>query len=152
MGVSREKLSEPVEPRLPRRASLADPALGRAQRERLYLARAHAPHLVRTHDPARLEHVQVLNDRRQRYRERPRELAHRRGPVEQVVDHRTPVRIRERVEDHVYRRLALRGGILKHPLKYCTSADEIEGGWRTRLRVMRHPRGQSAIRELVTQR
>src|SRR6185312_5657336 len=60
-GVLGEVVAEAVEAALPARATLGDPLLGRPQRLRLDLAGPHAAHLVRLDQPARLQHLDVLD-------------------------------------------------------------------------------------------
>ena len=70
-----EVFAEPVEALFPAGAPLGDPLLGRPQRARLDAAGAHPSHLLGANQPACFEHVQVLDHRRQRHRERSSELA-----------------------------------------------------------------------------
>jgi hypothetical protein len=71
-------------------------------------------------EPAVFEHVQVLDDRRHRHRQRASELADGRWSAGQTFDHRSPAGVRERLEQKVD--LPVGGmigmGLLKHSLKY----------------------------------
>ena len=63
--------------------------------------------------PLCLEHVQVLDDRRHRHRQRTGELADGRRSAGQTFDHRPPAGVRERLEEKVD--LAVDGlQLLKH--------------------------------------
>jgi hypothetical protein len=105
VGVRGEEVAEPVETAFPQGPPLVDPVLGRAQRGRLDRAGAHPPDLLRADEAAGLEHLDVLDHRRERHLERLRELAHRRRPTRQAVDHRAAAGVSERVEDLVERRM-----------------------------------------------
>src|SRR5262249_31515731 len=77
-GLPGEIVTEAVEAALPVGAALGDPAPPPAERARLDAARAHPPNLLGADEAARLQHLQVLHNRRQRHWQRSRELAHRR--------------------------------------------------------------------------
>src|ERR1017187_1012122 len=68
-------VAEPVEASLPAGPALGDPVLGSAERGRLDAAGADPASLLRTHQPACLKHLDVLDNRRQRHRQRPGQLA-----------------------------------------------------------------------------
>jgi hypothetical protein len=109
-----EVRAQPFEPVLPARAALADPLLGETQGHRLDLACAHAADLLGPDEPARLQHLQVLEHSGQRHGERLRELRHRGRSAREPLDHLAPARVGERTEH------AIEGGALvRHVLKYC---------------------------------
>src|SRR5690348_10575494 len=118
IGVLSEVVAEAVEAALPARAPLRDPLLGRSQRLRLDLAGAHAADLARLHEPARLQHLDVLDHGRERHVERPRELTDRRGPAREPVDHDPPAGVGEGLENSVK--------LVKHLLKYYTDTRDPE--------------------------
>src|SRR5262249_47552887 len=66
----------PIEPRFPDRSARAQPLLGLRDRFGRDAARPRSANLLGRDEPARLEHLHVLDDRRQRRVERRSELAH----------------------------------------------------------------------------
>jgi hypothetical protein len=107
-------LAEPVESAFPGRASICNPLLNGTERHRFDPAGADAADLLRPDQSAFFKHLKVLNDRRQRHIERPRELAHRRRPAAQPLHHDPPGRVRQRLEDEIEW-----STLVKHLLKYC---------------------------------
>jgi hypothetical protein len=87
-------VAKSVEMPLPARASLGDPLLGRLQRRRLNAAGTHASDLLRANKPARFQDLEMLDDRWERHRKRPGELAHRSRSAAQPLDHEPSGRIR----------------------------------------------------------
>jgi hypothetical protein len=79
-----EDAGEAVEVPLPDRAVLDDPLLERAHGAGLGPARPDAADLLRAHEAAALQHVEVLHHGGQRHLQRCRELAHRRRAARQA--------------------------------------------------------------------
>jgi hypothetical protein len=98
-----------------------EPALRALERPRLEAHGAHAPDLLGPHEAARLERRHVLADRGERDVVGRGELAHRARPRAQLLDQRTPRRVREREEDAVERRVRR---MLKHGLQYLGGRDD----------------------------
>lgn len=98
-----EIIAKTLEATLPARLSLGDPLLGRPQRRRLDTACSHPPGLLRPNQAARLQHSKVLEHRRKRHGERPRELADRRRTAAQSFDHDPSRGIGKRLEEDVDR-------------------------------------------------
>src|SRR3954468_8115326 len=115
-----EIVAQAIQPALPGRAPGTDPLLDRLQRGRLEPAGPHAGDLLPADEPAGLEHLEVLDHRRQRHRQRARELADRGRSVAQPLDDDPPARIGQRLEDAI-------GLILKHPPKYTFAPDSYPG-------------------------
>ena len=82
---------------------LGDPLLDRAHRRRLETACADAADLLGADQAALLQHVDVLDDGRQRHRERLGELADRGRALAQPGDDRAPARVGEGTEGPVER-------------------------------------------------
>jgi len=81
------------------------------------MAVAHAARLARPDEPAGLEQLDVLHDRRERHRQRLRQLAHRRVATRQPVDDGAARRVGQRLED------AIEGLMLKHVLQLIPAPD-----------------------------
>src|SRR5919201_6968644 len=77
-GWVRQVGPEPVEAPLPTRTTLMDPALGRLERRDLDRAGPNPAGLLGADEAALLEQLQVLEHGRERHRQRPCEIAHRR--------------------------------------------------------------------------
>ena len=110
-----EKAAEPVEAVFPAGPPFFDPPLRASQRVGLDRAGAHAADLLGADEPTRLEHLHVLYDGRERHVQRPRQLADRRRPAGQPVDHQAAAGIGEGLEDPVEW-----GALVKHLLE-CSS-------------------------------
>jgi hypothetical protein len=93
-----QDVGEAVEVPLPDRAVLGDPLLERAHRAGLEPAPPDAADLLRAHEAAALQHVEVLHHGRQRHVQRCGELAHRCRAARQADDHRAAALVGERVE------------------------------------------------------
>ena len=89
-----QDLPELIEAYLPLAAPRIEPLRGQTQGTGIDRAGADPADLLRTDQSGRFEHAQMLHRRRQRHRQRPRELAHRRRPAHQSLDHRAPRGIR----------------------------------------------------------
>jgi hypothetical protein len=101
-----------VEPALPDRALLGDPALGGGERRRLDPAGAHPPLLLAAHQPARFEQLEVLQHGGKRHAQRLRQLADRRRRANEAREHAAAGRVGERLEGEVEA-----GRLVKHVLK-----------------------------------
>ena len=99
---------------LPRRALTQQPRLSVAEAGWIDLAGADPPDFLRPHQLAVLQHPEVLDSRGDGHPEQGRQLAHSGRAAGQALDHRPPVRVRERVE-HPVRGLRL---MLKHALNF----------------------------------
>ena len=86
---------------LPDRAVLDDPLLERAHGSGLEPARPDAADLLRAHEAAALQHVEVLHHGRQGHVQRRGELAHGGRAARQADDHRAAALVGERVEGPV---------------------------------------------------
>src|SRR4051794_33826410 len=82
-------------------ALLAEPQVQDVQRSRSQAHGADASVLLRRDQPRALEHAQVLHQRRQRHRERRRELGHDSWGLRQPLHDRAARRIRESAEHGV---------------------------------------------------
>jgi hypothetical protein len=98
-----EDLAQPIEAALPGGALPGEPVLGQLQAHRLEPAGAGPPHLLGADQPARLEHGEVLHDRREGHVQGLRQLAHRGGAEAQPLDHVPPGGITQSPEDVVDR-------------------------------------------------
>ena len=107
-----EKVAETVETAFPGRAALADPLLGGGERTRFDTTGSYPPDLLRPDEPARLQHLQVLDDAGERHVEWSGELADRGRSAAQAFHHRPPAGIGERLEHPVER-----GALVKHVLE-----------------------------------
>jgi hypothetical protein len=58
---------------------------------------------LRPHQPARLQHREMLHHRRQGHVERPGEFAHRGGTLAQALDHDPAGRVGQRLEGEIER-------------------------------------------------
>jgi len=96
-----EDVAQEVEPAFPDSAVLGDPVLDRVHRAGVEAAGADPTGLLGTHEPAALEHVEVLQHCRQRHAERRRELAHRGGPPGELHDDRATVAVGQSVERQI---------------------------------------------------
>jgi len=93
-----EDVGKAVEVPLPDRPVLGDPVLERAHRAGLEPAPPDAADLLRAHEAAALQHVEVLHHGRQRHVQRSGELAHGRRAARKADDHRAAALVGERVE------------------------------------------------------
>ena len=105
--------TEPVELALQHGSPLRDPLLSHLQCSRVDAAGAHSANLLGPDDSAVLQHLEVLDDRGERYRERSGELADRGRPSRQPLDNEPSAWDRERMEDP----FGL-NRLVKHGLKY----------------------------------
>ena len=112
--IGSELVAEGVETADPQLAAFGDPGLGGVHRRRLQPAAAHTPPLLAPDETAPFEGAQVLLDRRQRHVERRCQLTERRRAPAEPVEHSTPARIGERMEEAVPVRIRK----LKHLLQY----------------------------------
>src|SRR2546421_6929582 len=111
-----EVLAKAVETALPARPPCADPSLDGPQRRWLDPAGPHPPNFLGANEAAHLQHLQVLDHRRQRHRQRLCEFADRGRPAAQPLDDDPSIGIGQRVEDAIDR-FTLRTSV-KHCLKY----------------------------------
>lgn len=90
MGGSRvvKRDGQAVEPALPHRLAVGDPALERPEARRDELATADATDLLAPHEPDAFEVLHVLQDGREREVERPREVGDRGGPLAEPFEDR----------------------------------------------------------------
>ena len=109
-----DELLETVGAAFPDRPLLGEPAVDDGEALAVERARAHPPGLRGADQPAALEHADVLHERRQRHRRRPRQVADARRAPPELADHGTAGRVRERAEHLVEPRR-----ILCHMAKYC---------------------------------
>ncbi len=75
-------VAKPFEATLPARAARGDPLLGPAQRLRLDMAGVHPSDLLRSHQAARLQDLEVLHDRGKGHVER---LSHSPASVSELA-------------------------------------------------------------------
>jgi len=108
VGLLGEDRAESIEASLPGRPPLLDPAARDRQRAAVDLAGPDAADLLGPDEPARLEDGDVLEDGRQRHRERLRQLAHRHRPAAEPLDDRAPGRVGEGLEDEIQLRLRVK--------------------------------------------
>ena len=101
---------------LPERAAVVEPLLGGRERLRLDAAHAYATDLLGRHDATRLEHLDVLDHRRERHVERRRQIADGGGGSDETLDHLPTRRVGQRVEETVER-------MVKHVLYYSHDAN-----------------------------
>ena len=98
----------------------ADPVFGGCQPSRVQTTGAHPPGLFRTDQPALFQHLQMLQHRRQRHRQRPGEIADRGRAAAQPLHDRAPARIGQCVEH------AVEGGaIVSHMANYSASRADV---------------------------
>jgi len=109
---------------LPIGAPAGEPPFRSREGLRIDAAGANTPCLFRSHEPAGLEHLEVLQHGGERHVERPGEVAHCHWSSAQPLDHDAPSRVGERLKDEVER-----AGMVKHRLNHtarrlATSSDE----------------------------
>src|SRR3954447_3626327 len=105
-----QHIPEAIEPALPQRAARGDPVGGDAESAGLKATGTHTANLLCADDTAALEHLEMLNDRRQSHVEWLRQVADRCRPVAQLLDQLSSRRVAERVED------LIDCGLVKHVL------------------------------------
>jgi hypothetical protein len=98
-----EDLFESTEATLPGGATLGEPLFGAAHDRWLDTAGADATDFLRSHQPAGLEHLQVLDDRRQGERQWSGELANGRWAAGEALEHVPSRGIGQGVEDAIER-------------------------------------------------
>ena len=101
MLVFGEVVAEPVEPPLPDRPLVMDPSLDVPKGIRLDVAGTDAAYLLRGHQRARLEHLQVLHHRGQGHRQGLCELAHRGRTSHEPLDDQPARGVGESLEDPI---------------------------------------------------
>lgn len=104
---------QPIEAALPIGTPPGDPIFGLLQSRRLDAIGAHAPCLFGPDEAACLQHLEVLNNRRQRDGQRLRELADRCWSEAETLHHHPPGRDRQGLEEEIKWSL-----LVKHGLKY----------------------------------
>src|SRR5687767_10882677 len=101
VGLLREELAQPIQAALPQRHSFVDPLFGEPESIRRDAAGAHTPDLLGVDHATFLEDLKVLDDRRERDRERLRQRADRDRTATQPLQDGPSVRIAECVKDSV---------------------------------------------------
>src|SRR6185436_12714314 len=99
-----EHLAEAVETTLPRRAAVADPVSRHAESHEVELTGPDASHFLGANETAALEHLEVLRHGGQRNIQRSGELAHRRRPSAQLLDHATARGVADGVKHAIHAR------------------------------------------------
>ena len=89
-----EVVAQSIEATLPARTPIDDPLLGHLQRSRFHTAGANPPHLFRLDEAARFEDVEMLNHGREGDGKRTGEIADRRRPTTEPLDHHSACRVR----------------------------------------------------------
>ena len=121
-----EESAEPVQAAFRGQPLLANPVPGAVQGPRDELVGADPAGLGRGDDPGRLQDPQVLDDSRERHRERLGQFADRRRTTGQPLDHGAPAGVPERMEDLVKPR------ILRHIPKYLRAGRPVKASPVTR--------------------
>ena len=96
-----KELPQTVKPSLPQRSPLADPLLHHRKSRRHDPAGSHPAHFFRMHQPALLQHLQMLHHCGQRNHQRRRQARNRHRSIAKPLDDRATGRIAESMKHTV---------------------------------------------------